>query len=97
MMPFIPFLLVLAGLTIFFSRRKYKAIEQSYDESPRVVVKGHTYSDSVEEIQLQPIPVTRPSKVEIVRCACVVGAGYVGMSLSAIQYLFLVMENVSVR
>ncbi|KAH8432065.1 putative UDP-glucose dehydrogenase Ugd1 [Aspergillus melleus] len=78
MMPFIPFLLVLAGLTIFFSRRKYKAIEQSYEDSPRVVVKGHTYSDSVEEIQLQPLPVTRPSKVEDVRCACVIGAGYVG-------------------
>ncbi|KAE8401204.1 hypothetical protein BDV37DRAFT_255723 [Aspergillus pseudonomiae] len=73
MMPFLPILLVLAGLTFLFRRRRYKAIEQ--DESPRVVVKGHTYSDNVEEIEL---PQLRREKVENVRKACMIGAGYVG-------------------
>lgn len=74
MMPFLPILLVLAGLTFLFRRRRYKAIEQG--DSPRVVVKGHTYSDSVEEIEL---PQLKSEKVENVRKACMIGAGYVGM------------------
>ncbi|KAF7594571.1 hypothetical protein BBP40_008838 [Aspergillus hancockii] len=72
-MPFIPIMLVLAGLTFFFRRWRYQAIEQK--ESPRVVVKGNTYSDVMEEIEL---PQLRSNKVENVRNACMIGAGYVG-------------------
>ncbi|KAE8153363.1 hypothetical protein BDV25DRAFT_31506 [Aspergillus avenaceus] len=75
MMPFIPILLVLAGLTLWFRRRRYKAVEQEEEDCPRVVVKGHTYTDSVEEEQS---PQVRTDKVENVRRACMIGAGYVG-------------------
>ncbi|PWY69721.1 UDP-glucose dehydrogenase Ugd1 [Aspergillus heteromorphus CBS 117.55] len=77
MMPFIPLLFVLAGLTLFFSRRRYRAIGNA---EPFVVVKGHTYSDSVEETVAQPLAST---KIESVRSACIIGAGYVG-ALTAI-------------
>ncbi|PYI12638.1 UDP-glucose dehydrogenase Ugd1 [Aspergillus sclerotiicarbonarius CBS 121057] len=78
MMPFIPLLFVLASLTLLFSRRKHKAIE---GPEPRVVVKGHTYSDSVEETELQPLP---KKKVENVRNACIIGAGHVGALTAAV-------------
>ncbi|PWY95007.1 UDP-glucose dehydrogenase Ugd1 [Aspergillus sclerotioniger CBS 115572] len=78
MMPFIPLLFVLASLTLLFSRRKHKAIEGA---EPRVVVKGHTYSDSVEETELQPLP---RKKVENVRNACIIGAGHVGALTAAV-------------
>ena len=81
MMPFIPLLFVLASLTLLFSRRKHKAIEGA---EPRVVVKGHTYSDSVEETELQPL---RSKKVENVRNACIIGAGHVGKDGSYLQEL----------
>ncbi|GKZ95284.1 hypothetical protein CBS63078_6441 [Aspergillus niger] len=71
-MPFIPLLFVLASITLFFSRRRYKAIESA---EPPVVVKGHTYSDSVDETELQPL---ESKKVEHVRSACIIGAGHVG-------------------
>ncbi|OJI88932.1 hypothetical protein ASPTUDRAFT_60728 [Aspergillus tubingensis CBS 134.48] len=72
MMPFIPLLFVLASITLFFSRRRYKTIESA---EPPVVVKGHTYSDSVDETELQPL---ESKKVEDVRSACIIGAGHVG-------------------
>ncbi|RAL12024.1 putative UDP-glucose dehydrogenase Ugd1 [Aspergillus homomorphus CBS 101889] len=81
-MPFFPLLLVLAGLTLFLSRRRYKAIEGAGSpRSPHVVVKGHTYSDSVEGIELRPLPST---KIENVRSACIMGAGHVGALTAAI-------------
>ncbi|PYH68695.1 putative UDP-glucose dehydrogenase Ugd1 [Aspergillus vadensis CBS 113365] len=72
MMPFFPLLFVLASITLFFSRRRYKTIESA---EPPVVVKGHTYSDSVDETELQPL---ESKKVEDVRSACIIGAGHVG-------------------
>ncbi|PWY61768.1 UDP-glucose dehydrogenase Ugd1 [Aspergillus eucalypticola CBS 122712] len=72
MMPFFPLLFVLASITLFFSRRRYKTIEAA---EPPVVVKGHTYSDSVDETELQPL---ESKKVEDVRSACIIGAGHVG-------------------
>ncbi|KAA8643808.1 putative UDP-glucose dehydrogenase Ugd1 [Aspergillus tanneri] len=81
MMPFLPLLLVLAGLTIFFSKRKCKAIEKRESHTPPVVVKGHTYFDSVEDVQIQPV--VRTERVKYARCVCVIGAGYMG-ALTAI-------------
>ncbi|KKK16949.1 hypothetical protein ARAM_003762 [Aspergillus rambellii] len=88
MMAFIPFLLVLAGLTLLFSRRRYKAIEQK--ELPRVVVKGHTFSDSVENT---PAETRKGFKVENVRQCCIVGAGRVG----AVTGIVLASQNPHVQ
>ncbi|RAH50917.1 putative UDP-glucose dehydrogenase Ugd1 [Aspergillus brunneoviolaceus CBS 621.78] len=92
-MPFFPLLLVLAGLTLFLSRRRYKAIEAASGGSPRsphVVVKGHTYSDSVEGIELRPLPST---KIENVHSACIIGAGHVG----ALTAIILASQNPHVQ
>ncbi|KAI9925880.1 hypothetical protein MW887_005686 [Aspergillus wentii] len=72
-MPLIPLLVVLAGLAYYLSRRRndHDAIE----DSPRVVVKGHTYSESIE--------MKKPRRVFEIRNACFVGSGYVG-ALTAI-------------
>ncbi|PYH49904.1 putative UDP-glucose dehydrogenase Ugd1 [Aspergillus saccharolyticus JOP 1030-1] len=90
-MPFFPLLFVLAGLTLFLSRRRYKAIEGAGSpRSPHVVVKGHTYSDSVEGIELRPLPST---KIENVRSACIIGAGHVG----ALTAVILASQNPHVQ
>ncbi|PYH77505.1 UDP-glucose dehydrogenase Ugd1 [Aspergillus uvarum CBS 121591] len=92
-MPFFPLLLVLAGLTLFLSRRRYKAIEAAGGGSPRsphIVVKGHTYSDSVDGIELRPLPST---KIENVRSACIIGAGHVG----ALTAIILASQNPHVQ
>ncbi|PKX90028.1 putative UDP-glucose dehydrogenase Ugd1 [Aspergillus novofumigatus IBT 16806] len=76
-MPFLPLLVLLAGLTLLISRRRYKAIADR--ESPRVIVGGHTYSESVGDGQSS----TREGKIESIRSACIIGAGHVG-ALTAI-------------
>jgi UDPglucose 6-dehydrogenase len=71
-MPFLPLLVLLAGITLLLSRRRYKAIADR--ESPRVIVGGHTYSESIGDGQSS----VHEGKIESIRSACIIGAGHVG-------------------
>ncbi|GFF81315.1 UDP-glucose 6-dehydrogenase [Aspergillus lentulus] len=86
-MPFLPLLVLLAGITLLISRRRYKAIGGR--ESPRVIVGGHTYSESVGDEQ----SLTREGKIESIRSACIIGAGHVG----ALTAIVLASQNPSVQ
>ncbi|KAH2056346.1 hypothetical protein KXW19_001768 [Aspergillus fumigatus] len=86
-MPFFPLLVLLAGITLLISRRRYKAIADR--ESPRVIVEGHTYSESVGEGQSS----TREGKIESIRSACIIGAGHVG----ALTAIVLASQNPQVQ
>ncbi|KAF9895162.1 hypothetical protein FE257_000064 [Aspergillus nanangensis] len=95
-MPFLSFIFALAGVSFCFSRRRqYRAIEEK--ESSRVVVQGHTYSDVVAETPQTPPQPSR--KVENVRCACIIGAGYTGALTAAVlakqnpQVQFFVVDS----
>jgi UDPglucose 6-dehydrogenase len=71
-MPFLPLLVLLAGITLLISRRRFRAIAAR--ENPRVIVGGHTYSESVGDGQSS----VREGKIESIRSACIIGAGPVG-------------------
>ncbi|EAW13752.1 putative UDP-glucose dehydrogenase Ugd1 [Aspergillus clavatus NRRL 1] len=86
-MPFLPFLVFLAGLTLLISRRRRKTIQDR--ESPKVIVSGRTYSESVGD---DPLSV-RDEKIENVRNACIVGAGHVG----ALTGIILASQNPHVQ
>ncbi|KAF4212989.1 hypothetical protein CNMCM8980_009579 [Aspergillus fumigatiaffinis] len=86
-MPFLPLLVLLAGITLLISRRRYKAIADR--ESPRVIVGGHTYSESIGDGQSS----VREGKIESVRSACIIGAGHVG----ALTAIVLASQNPNVQ
>ncbi|GIJ91083.1 hypothetical protein Asppvi_010048 [Aspergillus pseudoviridinutans] len=86
-MPFLPLLVLLAGITLLISRRRYRAIAER--ESPRVIVGGHTYSESVRDGQSS----VREGKTESIRSACIIGAGPVG----ALTAVVLASQNPHVR
>ncbi|KAF7155369.1 hypothetical protein CNMCM5623_007440 [Aspergillus felis] len=86
-MPFLPLLVLLAGITLLISRRRYRAIADR--ESPRVIVGGHTYSESVKDGQSS----VREGKIESIRSACIIGAGPVG----ALSAIVLASQNPHVR
>ncbi|KAL2793498.1 hypothetical protein BJX66DRAFT_338815 [Aspergillus keveii] len=70
---FIPILIILAGVAILLHRRYLAQREQ---EGPRVVVKGHTYSEVVES---KPVCVAESNnRVGDVNRCCIIGAGRVG-------------------
>ncbi|RHZ61458.1 putative UDP-glucose dehydrogenase Ugd1 [Aspergillus thermomutatus] len=87
MMPFLPLLVLLAGITLLISRRRYKATPGK--ESPRVIVGGHTYSESVGDGQSS----VREGKIESVRSACIIGAGHIG----ALTAIVLACQNPHVQ
>lgn len=70
MMPLIPFLLFLTGITLFLSRRRYTAVAARV-APPRVVVKGNTFSEIAEKPQPKAV---ESRKTDNVRSACVIGA-----------------------
>ncbi|RHZ55199.1 hypothetical protein CDV55_105381 [Aspergillus turcosus] len=76
-MPFLPLLVLLAGITLLISRRRYGTNKDT--KSPKVVVGGHTYSESVGD----GLSLVHERKIESIRSACVIGAGHVG-ALTAI-------------
>ncbi|GFF38088.1 UDP-glucose 6-dehydrogenase [Aspergillus udagawae] len=86
-MPFLPLLVLLAGITLLISRRRYRAIAAR--ESPRVIVGGHTYSESVGDGQSS----VREGKIESIRSACIIGAGPVG----ALTAIVLASQNPHVQ
>ncbi|GIK06571.1 hypothetical protein Aspvir_002221 [Aspergillus viridinutans] len=86
-MPFLPLLVLLAGITLLISRRRYRAIADR--ESSRVIVGGHTYSESVGNGQSS----VREGKVESIHSACIIGAGPVG----ALTAVVLASQNLHVR
>ncbi|GIC92287.1 putative UDP-glucose dehydrogenase Ugd1 [Aspergillus udagawae] len=86
-MPFLPLLVLLAGITLLISRRRYRAIAAR--ESPRVIVGGHTYSESVGDGQSS----VREGKIESIRSACIIGAGPVG----ALTAIVLASQNTHVQ
>ncbi|PLN82375.1 hypothetical protein BDW42DRAFT_192998 [Aspergillus taichungensis] len=74
-MPLIPFLLILTGITLFLSRRRYTAVGARV-APPRVVVKGNTFSEIAEKPQPKAV---ESRKTDNVRSACVIGAGPSGV------------------
>ncbi|KAL4790110.1 hypothetical protein BDV19DRAFT_372919 [Aspergillus venezuelensis] len=70
---FIPIVFVLAGVGLLFAHRRYRGLKGK--ESPKPIVEGHTYSESIEK---QPPQELRETKVENVRRCCIVGAGRLG-------------------
>ncbi|GFF75083.1 UDP-glucose 6-dehydrogenase [Aspergillus udagawae] len=86
-MPFLPLLVLLAGITLLISRRRFRAIAAR--ESPRVFVGGHTYSESVGDGQSS----VREGKIESIRSACIIGAGPVG----ALTAIVLASQNPHVQ
>ncbi|KAL4915025.1 hypothetical protein BDW62DRAFT_204003 [Aspergillus aurantiobrunneus] len=80
-------IILLVGVALF-SHRHYKAVKSK--EASRVVVKGHTFSENVEQKPEQDL--SRPP-VENVRQCCVIGAGRVG----AVTGLVLASQNPEVQ
>lgn len=73
MLVLIPIVVVLAGVALLYTHRRYKASKSK--ESARVVVKGHTFSESVGQ---KPATDVRQTRIDNVRQCCVVGSGRVG-------------------
>ncbi|KAL4782319.1 hypothetical protein BJX76DRAFT_369225 [Aspergillus varians] len=84
----LPIVFALAGVALLVTHRRYKASKTS--EAPRVVVKGHTFSESIETT---PTSELRRSTVENVRLCCIVGAGRVG----AITGIVLASHNPDIQ
>ncbi|KAJ0416979.1 hypothetical protein BJY00DRAFT_217016 [Aspergillus carlsbadensis] len=79
MIVIIPILVILAGIAILL-RRRYLA--QREQEGPRVVVKGHTYSEAAES---KPICVAEsPNRAGDVSRCCMIGAGRTGVTTAII-------------
>ncbi|KAL4930437.1 putative UDP-glucose dehydrogenase Ugd1 [Aspergillus undulatus] len=87
---FIPLIAVIAGAALVFGHRRYKAFKEK--EPQRVIVKGDTFSECIEEKKREGEKLVR-SKVENVRRCCVVGAGRVG----AITAIILASRNPEVQ
>lgn len=77
MLVLIPIVVVLAGIALLYTHRRYKASKSK--EPSRVVVQGHTFSESVEQKPATDVRKTG-NRIDTVRQCCVVGAGRVGES-----------------
>lgn len=90
MMPLI-LLVALAGFVFLFSRRQH--IFEKRQIQPRVVVKGHTYSDSVDDESI------KPKRVEELRRVCFLGTGGGGQEgdIAALTALVLADRNPGVQ
>ncbi|KAL4878337.1 hypothetical protein BJY04DRAFT_221273 [Aspergillus karnatakaensis] len=77
----IPLLLAIAGVAALLFRRRYLTSNAKAKQPPQVIVKGDTFSETVE---VRPQAAARQNAVEDVQQCCIIGAGRIGATTGII-------------